>query len=145
MKSFSKNPSFGVDFKLQVPPLMYSYKINTHNISGVRNQVNNPDLLVVMNNYVCMYVYHIYFVLFKFKDRKLPQYNRHCIDILNVIPRFKPQVRHLQQKKYFFLRLPASIRLKVNKNAMKKFCKNLSFGADFKLQGTSRINLTHTT
>ena len=33
MKSF--------DFKLQVLPLMY--KINTHNISGVRNQVNNPD------------------------------------------------------------------------------------------------------
>ena len=42
MKSFSKNQSFGVDFKLQVPLLMY--KINTHIISGVRNQVNNPDL-----------------------------------------------------------------------------------------------------
>ena len=42
MKSFSKYLSFGVDFKLQVPPLMYK-KINTHNISGVRNQVNNPD------------------------------------------------------------------------------------------------------
>ena len=41
IKSFSKKLSFGVDFKLQVPPLMY--KINTHNISSVRNQVNNPD------------------------------------------------------------------------------------------------------
>ena len=41
IKSFSKNLSFGVDFKLQDPPLMY--KINTHNIRGVRNQVNNPD------------------------------------------------------------------------------------------------------
>ena len=41
VKSFSKNLYFGVDFKLQVPPLIY--KINTHNISGVRNQVNNPD------------------------------------------------------------------------------------------------------
>ena len=51
MKSFSKNLSFEVDFKLQVPPLMY--KINTHNISGVRNEVNNPDRRVVMANYVC--------------------------------------------------------------------------------------------
>ena len=41
MKSFSKNLSFEVDLKLQIPPLIY--KINTHNISGVRNQVNNPD------------------------------------------------------------------------------------------------------
>ena len=41
MKSFSKNISLGVDYKLQVPPLMY--KINKHNVSGVRNQVNNPD------------------------------------------------------------------------------------------------------
>ena len=35
MKSFSENLSFGVDFKLQVSSLMY--KINTLNISGVRN------------------------------------------------------------------------------------------------------------
>ena len=42
MKSFSKYLSFGVDFKLQVPLLMY--KNNTHHICGVRNQVNNPDL-----------------------------------------------------------------------------------------------------
>ena len=28
------------------------YKINTHNISGVRNWVNNPDWRVVMTNYV---------------------------------------------------------------------------------------------
>ena len=41
MKSFSRNLSFGVDIKLQVPPLMY--KINKHDIRGVRNQVNNPD------------------------------------------------------------------------------------------------------
>ena len=41
IKSFSKNLSFEVGFKLQVPPLMY--KINAHNISGVRNQVNNPN------------------------------------------------------------------------------------------------------
>ena len=34
-EKFSKNLSFGVDFKLKVPPLMY--KINTHNISGMRN------------------------------------------------------------------------------------------------------------
>ena len=33
MKSFSKNLSFGVNFKLWVPPLRY--KINTDNISGV--------------------------------------------------------------------------------------------------------------
>ena len=31
----SKNLSFGVDFKLKVPQLMF--KINTHNISGVKN------------------------------------------------------------------------------------------------------------
>ena len=41
MKSFSKILSFGVDFKLQVPPLIY--KIRTHNISGVGKKVNNPD------------------------------------------------------------------------------------------------------
>ena len=29
------------------------YKINTHNISGVRNYVNNPNWRVVMTNYVC--------------------------------------------------------------------------------------------
>ena len=52
MKGFSKYQSFGVDFKLQAPPL----KIKAHNINGVRNQVNNPDGRVVMTNYVCMYV-----------------------------------------------------------------------------------------
>ena len=41
VKSFLKNLSFGVDFKLQIPPLMY--KINKHNISDVRNQVNEHD------------------------------------------------------------------------------------------------------
>ena len=35
MKKILKNLSFGVDVKLQVSPLLY--KINTHNISGVRN------------------------------------------------------------------------------------------------------------
>ena len=35
MKSFSNNLSFGNDFKLKVPPLMY--KINTHNVCDVRN------------------------------------------------------------------------------------------------------------
>ena len=54
MKSFSKNLLFGVAFKLQVPPLMK--KINIHNISGVRNQVNNPDWRVVIANYVCVCV-----------------------------------------------------------------------------------------
>ena len=29
------------DFKLQVQPIIY--KINTHNISGVRNEINNTD------------------------------------------------------------------------------------------------------
>ena len=41
MKSFSNNLSFAVDFKLKVPPVMY--KISIHNISDVRNKVNNPD------------------------------------------------------------------------------------------------------
>ena len=40
MESFSKKLSDS-DFKLQVLPLIY--KISTHNVSGVRNQVNNPD------------------------------------------------------------------------------------------------------
>ena len=31
------------------------YKINTHNMNGVRNYVNNPDWRVVMANYVCMH------------------------------------------------------------------------------------------
>ena len=53
MKSLLKYLSFGVDFKLQVPPLMY--KNNTHNICGVRNQVNNPDLKGC-NGRLCMYV-----------------------------------------------------------------------------------------
>ena len=36
MKMFSKNLSFGVDFKTVSPqPLMY--RINSHNLSGVRN------------------------------------------------------------------------------------------------------------
>ena len=41
MKSFLKIVSFGIDFKLKVPPLQY--KMNTHKISGVRKQPNNPD------------------------------------------------------------------------------------------------------
>ena len=32
------------------------YKINAHNISGVRNSVNNSDWRVVMTNYIYMYV-----------------------------------------------------------------------------------------
>ena len=63
MKSISKkNLLFEVDFKLQVPPLMY--KIKTHNIIGVRNLVNNPGLRVLMINYVCMC---IFLNMFKFK------------------------------------------------------------------------------
>ena len=46
MKCCLINLLFGVDFKLQVPPL-------THNVSDVRNQVNNPDWRIVMTNYVC--------------------------------------------------------------------------------------------
>ena len=30
------------------------YKINTHNISGERNKVNNPDWRLVMAKYVCL-------------------------------------------------------------------------------------------
>ena len=36
MKMFLKNLLFGVDVKLKVPPL--TYKINAHNMSGVRSQ-----------------------------------------------------------------------------------------------------------
>ena len=36
------------------------YKINTHNISGVRNSVNNTDWKVLMTNYICMYVHANY-------------------------------------------------------------------------------------
>ena len=53
MKSFSKYLSFGVDFKLQVPPLMY--KNNTHNICGVKNQVNNSNMKGC-NGQLCVYV-----------------------------------------------------------------------------------------
>ena len=35
MKSFPTDLSFGVDFKLKIPPLMC--KVNTNNISGGRN------------------------------------------------------------------------------------------------------------
>ena len=42
--------SVGKGFKLLVAPLMY--KINTYNISGVRNSVNNPDWRVLMTNYM---------------------------------------------------------------------------------------------
>ena len=38
MKSFAKDLSFGVDFKPYVSPLCI--KINTQNISGVRNYLN---------------------------------------------------------------------------------------------------------
>ena len=65
MKSCSKNLSFGVDFKLQVPLRMY--KINTHNISGVRNQVNNPNYRVVMANYVCMSCLFVCLTIFTIK------------------------------------------------------------------------------
>ena len=43
------------------------YKINTHNISGVRNKVNNPDWRIVMTNYVCMQLLNL-----------LPIYNSFC-------------------------------------------------------------------
>ena len=35
-EKFPKNLSFGVDFKQLIPPIMY--KINTHNISGVKSK-----------------------------------------------------------------------------------------------------------
>ena len=35
IKKFLKNLSFGVDVKLQVPPLMY--KINAYSMSGVKS------------------------------------------------------------------------------------------------------------
>ena len=37
MKYFLKNLSFGVDGKLYFPPL--TYKINAHNMSGVRSKI----------------------------------------------------------------------------------------------------------
>ena len=36
-----------------LPPIMY--KINTHHLSAVKNQVNNPDGRIVMTIYVNMY------------------------------------------------------------------------------------------
>ena len=54
MKSFSTNLTFVIDFKQYVPSIMY--KTNTHNISGVRKEVNNPDCRIVMTNDVYMYV-----------------------------------------------------------------------------------------
>ena len=51
MKNFLKNLSLGVDVKLYVPPL--TYKINAHNISGVRSNLN---WRIVMANYVWMCV-----------------------------------------------------------------------------------------
>ena len=48
IKSFSKNLSFGVNFKLQVPPL--AYKIYTHNISNVRS----TTLTEGFNDQLCM-------------------------------------------------------------------------------------------
>ena len=53
MKSFSKkkNLPFGVEFKLKIPPLMY--KVDAYNISGLRNQVNNPNLKAC-NDQLCM-------------------------------------------------------------------------------------------
>ena len=48
MKKFLKNLLFGVDFKLQVPPL--KFKINAHNLSDVKSR--NPDCRVVMASYV---------------------------------------------------------------------------------------------
>ena len=48
MKKFLKNLSFGVEVKLQVPPLMYG--INAHNMNSVRSQV----VMVVIYNYVCI-------------------------------------------------------------------------------------------
>ena len=45
MKKLLKNLSFGVDFELQVPLLMY--KIKAHNISGVRRIVMNNEYMNV--------------------------------------------------------------------------------------------------
>ena len=39
VKKFPKNPPFEVDFKLQLPSLLYEYKTNVYNISGVTSQV----------------------------------------------------------------------------------------------------------
>ena len=57
MKTFSKNLSFGVNFKLQVPPLMY--KLNTHNISGVRNQVNNSDCVCLKTGNISHFAFKL--------------------------------------------------------------------------------------
>ena len=72
MKIFSKNLSFGVDFQLQVPPPLL-YKINTHNISGVRNKVNTPDLRGVMTNYVYIFSENVILIVFPNKDK--PKYS----------------------------------------------------------------------
>ena len=45
-EKFLKNLSFVVDFKFQVPPLMYT--INAHSINF------NPECRVAITNYVCM-------------------------------------------------------------------------------------------
>ena len=52
MKKFLKNLSFGVDIKLQIPPL--TYKINSHNMSAVRSQA--VILTEEFNEQLCMYV-----------------------------------------------------------------------------------------
>ena len=47
-KVSQKNLSFGSDFKQGVLPL--------HNISGVRNQANNPDWRILITNNVFLYI-----------------------------------------------------------------------------------------
>ena len=52
MKKFLKNQTVVVGLKLYVPPLMY--KINTLTISVWEKLRRNPDLRVVITNYVSM-------------------------------------------------------------------------------------------
>ena len=51
MKKFLKNLLLGIDVKLQV--LSVTYKINSHNMSGLRSQV---EILKSCNGQLCMYI-----------------------------------------------------------------------------------------
>ena len=72
-----KNLSFGIDFNYRTQRLIYIYKINKHNISGVHTYSESRSI-ILYEEYVCMYIIYINKLKLNENKTKLMTINMPC-------------------------------------------------------------------
>ena len=90
MKKFLKNLTFGVDIKLQVPPL--TYKIIARNISGgTYSLTSTPYVRFLRNFFMAIFLFE-HFYIHTYISTELNIYTKHKISMIRVrTPKYSPK------------------------------------------------------